>query len=258
METAQTDKTSEAGKSGVQAHWEANPCGRVDGLELGSREYFDRVEAERYRAEAMIPAFAQFWRWRGKRVLEVGVGQGTDFLQFARGGAELSGVDLTEVSVELASQRLADEGLAADLRQADAESLPFPDGSFDLVYSWGVLHHTPDTLKAIDEVRRVVAPGGEARIMLYSRRSWTALWHWLRYALAAGKPSRSIEDVLEKHMESPGTKAYTQLELEAMFSSWSEVSFERWLTPYDRRVVPPLVDAMGPRFGWFVGITARP
>jgi ubiquinone/menaquinone biosynthesis C-methylase UbiE len=248
---------TEATKADVRAHWEANPCGRVDGPPIGTREYFERVEAERYREEPMIPGFAQFWRWRGKRVLEVGVGQGTDFLQFARAGAELSGVDLTAVSVELASQRLAAEGLTADLRQADAEALPFEDGSFDLVYSWGVLHHTPNTERSIEEVRRVVAPGGEARIMLYSRRSWTALWHWLRYALAAGKPTRSLEEVLDQHMESPGTKAYTQPELEAMFSKWREVSFEQWLTPYDRRVVPPLVDAMGSRFGWFVGITAR-
>lgn len=242
----------------VRGHWEENPCGAVDDFEQGTKEYFDSVEENRWAVEPFIPSFAQFWRWRGKRVLEVGVGQGTDFLQFARAGAELSGVDLTSAAIDLTGRRLAYEGLEADLRQADAETLPFEDDSFDLVYSWGVIHHTPNTEGALAEIRRVVAPDGEARIMLYSRRSWVALGHWLRYGLAAGKPTRTFTEVLRDHMESFGTKAYTQAELERMFSDWREAHYTRWVTPYDRRVGGPLADALGPRFGWFVGIRALP
>jgi 2-polyprenyl-3-methyl-5-hydroxy-6-metoxy-1,4-benzoquinol methylase len=193
----------------------------------------------------------------GARVLDVGAAQGIESLVLKREGFDVRGVEIWPRAIEVSRQVAERTGVSTDIVQGRAESLPFEDGSFDLVYSWGVLHHTPNTERSIEEVRRVVAPGGEARIMLYSRRSWTALWHWLRYALAAGKPTRSLEEVLDQHMESPGTKAYTQPELEAMFSKWREVSFEQWLTPYDRRVVPPLVDAMGSRFGWFVGITAR-
>ncbi len=99
------------------------------------------------------------------------------------------------------------------MRQADAEQLPFADQSFDLVYSWGVLHHTPDTGRAVEEVRRVLKVGGEARVMLYSRRSWVVLGLWLRYGLARGRPFRSATDLLSEHMESTGTKAYTTAEL---------------------------------------------
>lgn len=244
----------------VRGYWEQNPCGRVDaeGAQPGTREYFAAVEAHRWEAEPFIPAFAQFWRWSGKRVLEIGIGQGTDFLQFVRGGGCCTGVDLTDTAIGLVGQRLEQEGLAAELMRADAEALPFPHGSFDLVYSWGVLHHTPDTERAIAEAKRVIAPGGEARIMLYNRHSWTAFWHWARYGLATGHPARNFQRVLAEHMESPGTKAYTVAELRALFSDWSDVTLTPWLTPYDCRVVPPLVRALGDRFGWFVGIKARP
>lgn len=242
----------------MRAHWEAEPCGsRLADAEPGSREFFDQVETERYRLEPFIESFAEFARWRGKRVLEVGVGLGSDFVRFARAGANVTGVDLTEAAAERVRQRLELEGLAGDVRTADAEALPFEDGCFDLVYSWGVLHHTPDTERAIAELKRVLAPGGEARVMLYSRRSWVAFGLWLRYALLAGRPTRSLADVVGEHMESAGTKAYTQSELASMFRGFRDVSFKRWVTPYDRRVVGPLALLTGPRLGWFVGVQAR-
>jgi ubiquinone/menaquinone biosynthesis C-methylase UbiE len=244
-------------KAEVRRYWEAYPCGAVEGIPTGSREYFDAVEAARWSAEPFIPAFAQFWRWNGRSVLEIGIGQGTDFIQFVRAGAHATGVDLTHASIELVAKRLALEGLHAQLLRADAEALPFANETFDLVYSWGVLHHTPDTAKAIAEVKRVLAGGGEARIMLYSRRSWTALWNWVRHAVLVGHPARTFGEVLFEHMESPGTKAYSTAELEAFFADWNSVAIHRWLTPYDCRFVPALVRAAGDRFGWFAGITAR-
>jgi ubiquinone/menaquinone biosynthesis C-methylase UbiE len=248
----------DATKEAVRAHWEADPCGsRLASAPPGTAEFFAQVEAERYRLEPFIPSFAEFERWRGKRVLEVGVGLGTDFVRFARAGAEATGVDLTEAAAELVRKRLELEGLDGDVRAADAESLPFEDGSFDLVYSWGVLHHTPGTRRALDEVRRVLAPEGEARIMLYSRRSWFALGVWGKTALLRGKPWRSFTAVLADHVESPGTKAYTQAELERLFDGFSRVSYRRFVTPYDRRVAGPLARLAGPRFGWFVGVTAH-
>jgi ubiquinone/menaquinone biosynthesis C-methylase UbiE len=249
---------SETLKERVRAYWNAEPCGTsTTAAEPGTRQFFGDVERRRYELEPFIPGFADFGRWDGKRVLEVGVGLGTDFVRFVRAGAEATGVDLTEASVQSVRERLALEALEADLRVADAESLPFADAEFDLVYSWGVLHHTPDTERALREVRRVLKPGGEARIMLYSRRSWVALGVWLRYGVLRARPWQTPTDLLARWMESPGTKAYTQRELDALFAGFSKVRYERFVTPYDRRVGGPLAARLPSRFGWFVGITAR-
>jgi ubiquinone/menaquinone biosynthesis C-methylase UbiE len=249
---------SETLKDHVRRYWEAEPCGTSTvAAEPGTSDFFAQVEQERYRLEPFIPGFAQFARWEGKRVLEIGIGLGTDFMGFVRAGADAVGIDLTEAAVESVRARLADEGLEAELHVADAESLPFPGESFDLVYSWGVLHHTPDTEQALREVRRVLRAGGEARVMLYSRRSWVALGVWLRYGLGKAKPFRSLRGLIADHMESPGTKAYTQAELDQLFSGFDQVTFRHFRTPYDRRVGRLLVNLLPERLGWFVGIVAR-
>jgi SAM-dependent methyltransferase len=246
-------------KEAVRGYWEAHPCGaKLADAERDSPEFFAEVERTRFELEPFIHDFAEFPRWAGRDVLEVGVGLGTDFVQFARAGANLVGIDLTEAAVQLVRRRLDLEGLRGEVRTGDAEALPFDDASFDLVYSWGVVHHTPDTRAALDEIRRVLKPGGEARLMLYSRRSWVAAGAWARYALARGRPFQSFSRVLASHMESPGTKAYTQRELAALLAGFGDVRYTRWVTPYDRRVGRGLADLLGPRFGWFVGIVARP
>lgn len=160
--------------------------------------------------------------------------------------------------MSLARRRLGLEGLRANVQVGDAEALPFESGSFDLVYSWGVLHHTPNTENAISEVHRVLSPHGEARIMLYSRRSWTALRIWLQHALLRGRPFQSFTTVFSNHMESVGTKAYTQAELVDLFSRFSSVQMTRFLTPYDTLGFGPIARLTGSRFGCFVGIVAKP
>jgi len=160
-------------KTRVHDFWQANPCGsKFADAEIGSREFFDAVERHRYRTESHIPAVIDFPRWRDRDVIEVGCGLGTDAINFARHGARYTGVDLTEASIALVEKRFALEGLPAGLRVADAEALPFADESFDLFYSHGVLHHTPDTQRAIDEAHRVLRPGGTAMVMLYHRSSY--------------------------------------------------------------------------------------
>lgn len=246
-------------KERVREFWQANPCASsTSDAAIGSPRFFADVEAERYRLEPYVHDFADFPRWAGKRVLEVGMGLGTDFVQFVRAGADATGIDLTELSVEAVRTRLAQEQLSADVRVADAEALPFEDATFDLVYSYGVLHHTPDTARAVAEVRRVLRPDGEGRVMLYARHSWLALGAWVRWGLARGRPWRTISDVLSRYLESPGTKAYTDAELRELFSTFSSVEIERRVTPYDRRVAGPIAGLTGPRFGWFAGVRARP
>lgn len=165
--------TPEDLKTRVHDFWQANPCGtKFTDAEIGSREFFDAVERHRYATESHIPKAINFPQWRHRDVLEVGCGLGTDAINFARNGARYTGVDLTEASIALVEKRFALEGLHATLRVADAERLPFAEASFDLFYSHGVLHHTPDTERTIDEAYRVLRPGGTAMVMLYHKNSY--------------------------------------------------------------------------------------
>ena len=160
-------------KERVRAFWQAHPCGtKFSDAEMGTREFFARVEAHRYAKEWHIPEAADFAGARGLRVLEIGCGLGTDGAQFAKAGADYTGVDLTDAAVELATKHFELLGLRGDFRTADAENLDFADESFDLVYSHGVLHHTPDTALAVREIHRVLKPNGRAMVMLYHRGSY--------------------------------------------------------------------------------------
>ena len=207
-------------KERVRAFWNEAPCGTAAAeAPRYSRPYFDEIEAERYRLEPEIFSFAQFTRHRGKEVLEVGIGAATDFLQWVRAGVHAYGVDLTEAAVEHARRRLEVYGLAAeDLRVADCENLPYPDARFDLVYSWGVIHHTPDTARALAEICRVLRPGGAAKVMIYHRHSLFAALLWVRRALLTGRPWKPLAWAVWD-IESPGTKAYTRAEAARMLSA---------------------------------------
>jgi ubiquinone/menaquinone biosynthesis C-methylase UbiE len=169
----QMSDANEILKERVRAFWQEHPCGtKFSDAPPGTRLFYERVEEHRYRTEWHIPAAADFAGARGLRVLEIGCGLGTDGAQFARAGADYTGVDLTDAAVELARKRFEMFGLAGTFRTADAEHLDFADDSFDLVYSHGVLHHTPDTARAVSEVHRVLKPGGRAVVMLYHRNSY--------------------------------------------------------------------------------------
>jgi SAM-dependent methyltransferase len=150
---------------------------------------------------------------------------GADHLRFAQARpARLVGLDLTARALGHTRTRLTLEGHTPRLLQGDAERLPFADASFDLVFSWGVLHHTADVAGAIREVHRVLVPGGRARVMLYHRRSWTVDMLWLRYGPGAGRPWRSRRDIVSAHLESPGTQAFTRGEAERLFAPFAEVT----------------------------------
>jgi ubiquinone/menaquinone biosynthesis C-methylase UbiE len=238
----------------VRSFWEQEACGTgarvTGGLEPGSAAWFGEIERNRYVNEPMIHALAQFTRHRGKRLLEIGVGAGTDHLQWARAGCRCHGVDLTDTAIEITRRHLALHGLSSELQRVDAERLPFHDASFDLVWSWGVVHHADRPNSVITEIHRVLAPGGEFRGMMYKRRSLGVAKEWLKHALLAGRPWRSVADVLAHHFESPGTKAYTPAELRAMFAPFREITIEPAVTPYDvarlpRALVPWIPGVLG-------------
>lgn len=208
-------------KQQVYNYWNKASCGtEFINKEKYSSEYFEEIENFRYKIEPEIFSFAQFTRFKDKKVLEVGVGAGTDFLQWVRAGAISYGIDLTDEAIKNVQTRLNIYNLKAqELRVSDAESLVYPDNYFDLVYSWGVIHHSPDTLKCLKEIIRVTKNGGKIKIMIYNRHSLFAFYRWFLTAFLKFKLFKSIKTVLFYDQESPGTKAYTFKEIKNILNN---------------------------------------
>lgn len=258
----------------AREQWSADPCGAAYGRdqEFGTREFFDEVERHRYHEYApWMPEVMGFDRYAGSSLVEVGCGMGTDLLQFARGGALCTGVDLTPRSVETSKHHFEIYGLRADFLLADAERLPFADNSYDVYYSNGVLHHTPDTSSAVREAHRVLKPGGTAKVMLYHRSSW-GYWVELmfRQGVVHGELFRGLTpgDIMSKYVEfnegggRPLVKAYTRREARKLFSMFSDVRVEvDQLTRPEIYLIGGILPesifhAMRRSIGWNVIITA--
>jgi SAM-dependent methyltransferase len=222
-----------ASKRDVHDFWNAASCGEALYLPTTDRVGYDEQARARYHLEPYIPELARFDGARGMRVLEIGVGLGADHQKFAEAGADLYGIDLTERAVEHTRRRLLAFGLSSRLAVGDAEQLTFQDGYFDIVYSWGVIHCSPDTPKAVTEIWRVLKPGGEARIMIYYKWSLVGLMLWVRYALLAQRPWRSLSWVYGQYLESPGTKAYSIRSARKLFAAFRDVRIRTLLTHAD-------------------------
>lgn len=178
------DMSSAASKQATVEQWTADPCGEVAATgETGTRDYFESLDRARQEYAPWMDASLAYLGARGLDVLDVGCGQGIDLVRYARAGARATGVDLTPRHVELAQAHLAALGLEGTVVQGDAEALPFGDDSFDRVSSNGVLHHTPDIETSLREIRRVLRPGGEARVIVYNRSS---LHYWIHQVVYWG------------------------------------------------------------------------
>lgn len=222
-------------KDEVRNFWNSEPCGS---RYLDDADDFEAHAHARYSLEPHIREFAQFASARGLRVLEVGVGMGADYLEWLKAGAPATGVDLSPASIEKARRRCELAGYQPDLRVADAEHLPFADNTFDVVYSYGVMHHSPDTAQCLREAWRVLKPGGHARIMLYHHPSLTGAMLWLRYGVARGKSlRRSVYD----HLESPGTKTYTEAAVRGLLAGFEHVTMQQVFSPGDLLLNQPSV-----------------
>jgi SAM-dependent methyltransferase len=264
-----------AEKQHAREQWSKDPCGARYGAkyEFATREFFDEVERHRYQEYApWMPSVMGFNEFKGKRLLEVGCGMGTDLLQFARGGARCTGVDLTPRSVEISSLHFGLYDMRADFVLGDGERLPFADESFDVVYSNGVLHHTPDTAQAVREVHRVLRPNGLARVMLYHRNS---LYYWTEIILHRGVlrghflRGHSPEEIMSRYVEyssaeaRPLVKVYSRRQARSLFEPFREIKTEvDQMIPEELRFLRPLVsEKMFTRLrrsaGWNVIISAR-
>ena len=265
----------EVNKQRAREQWSQDPCGAVYGkeLEFGSREFFDAVEKQRYQEYApWMPRLMGFDQFAGRRLLEVGCGMGTDLLQFARGGALCTGVDLTPRSVEISRRHFQVYNLPGNFLLTDGERLPFPDATFDVVYSNGVLHHTPDTAGAVREVHRVLKTGGTAKVMLYYRHS---LNYWgemiLHRGLLRGElfRGRSPEDIMSRWVEyseqegRPLVKVYSRTQARKLFQDYATVDFAvEQMTRAEFYFLSSLIPdslfrLLRRHFGWNLIITAK-
>jgi 2-polyprenyl-3-methyl-5-hydroxy-6-metoxy-1,4-benzoquinol methylase len=207
----------------VQNYWNRRPCNiRHSPRPVGSREYFDDVEERKYLVEPHIPAFAEFGRWAGKRVLEIGCGIGTDTINFARAGAHVTAVDLSQASLEVATRRAHVFGLSDRVTfiHSNAETLegvPL-EPAYDLIYSFGVIHHTPHPIRVLEQARKRIAPDGVVKVMVYNRNSWKVA----EIVLGYGKGKFwELDSLVARHSEAqtgcPVTFSYTRRTVTDMF-----------------------------------------
>ena len=159
----------------IKRYWNTQPCNIKHGKsDIGTAEFFQEVSERRYKVESHIPEFAGFHLWAGKRVLEIGCGIGSDAEEFAKHGADYVGIDLSDQSIALCQQRFEVLGLEGEFHNIDVTDIDALTtlGEFDLVYSYGVIHHFPGIDRIISNVNEVVKPGGEFRYMVYAKNSW--------------------------------------------------------------------------------------
>lgn len=206
--------------SDVYQYWDSRPCNVHHSTKsIETVEFFDEVAVKKYRAEPHKKEFLELEKWKGKRVLELGCGLGTDTIQFAKAGAEIFCVDLTEKNIQLCKKNFELHGLQATFIQGNIEELDsiLPEtykGSFDLVYSFGVIHHTPNPSLVFQKIPLFLKQGGEFRCMVYSKFSYKLFWLMKDYdSWSFEHPERLIQNYSEAQEGCPVTNTYTFSEL---------------------------------------------
>jgi len=263
----------------VKDYWNSRPCNiRHSTKPVGTREYFDEVEARKHFVEPHIPTFAEFERWNGKKVLEIGCGLGTAMINFARSGAQVTAVDLSDESLKLAKQRaeVYDLGDRISFYHGNAEELNqwLPPATYDLVYSFGVIHHTPHPENVIDQIRSYVKPGSTIKIMVYYRYSWKVLWIIMTYGKGQfWRMNELVAAYSEAQAGCPVTYIYSKQEARNLLEGFEIVDmqvdhiFPYYIPDYKQykytkewyfRWMPqPLFRWLEKSFGWHLCITAR-
>lgn len=248
----------------VKNFWNKRPCNiRHSSKEVGTKEYFDEVEKRKYFIEPHIPKFAEFKKWKDKRVLEIGCGIGTDSINFVRNGALLSCVELSEESLNICKKRFEVFGFQARFYLGNCEELTtfLPEEKYDLVYSFGVLHHTPNIHKAISEIKKYMHKDSVLKIMLYAKISWKSIM------IDAGFEQP------EAQTGCPIANTYTHDEIRLILKDFKIVSirqehifpyvvekyvnYEYELQPWFKNMPKKMFRALEKRLGWHTLITAK-
>lgn len=262
----------------VRNYWNRRPCNiRHSAKAVGTREYYDEVEARKYFVEPHIPIFAEFEKWKGKRVLEIGCGIGTDTISFARAGAHVTSVDLSGESLALARKRAEVFGLTnIAFYNADAETLTkhVPVERYDLVYSFGVIHHTPHPELAVRQMQYYMDHASTLKIMVYHRRSWKVLSMLLS---ESRRNNETLDDLIARHSEAecgcPVTYSYTPETVRELLDGFevTDITIDH-IFPYDipeyrnhvykkksyfRYLPAPLFRSLERRWGWHLCVTAK-
>jgi SAM-dependent methyltransferase len=250
--------------SNVRDYWNERPCNlRHSKLEIGTKEYFDEVEKRKYFVEPHIPGFADFRKWEGKKVLEIGCGLGTDAVNFARSGAEYSAIELSEKSMELAKKRFELFNLKGSFYHGNAEDILsiVPVEKYDLVYSFGVIHHTLNPENVIDSAREYMDSESEFRLMMYAKNSWKNIM------IEGGF------DQPEAQSGCPVAYTYTHDELYELLGSYDVidihqdhifpfvvekyVNYEYQLQPWFESMSPDMFDSLCRSLGWHTLIICK-
>lgn len=265
----------------VRGFWDSRPCNlRHSPLEVGTREYFDAVEKRKYFVEPHILRFAEFKRWQDKKVLEIGCGIGTDTLNFARCGGRVTAAELSSKSLGIARQRAKVYGLESRIQFycGDAEELSsfVPIEPYDLIYSFGVIHHSPHPERIISQWRQYMHPGSIVKIMVYHTFSWKALWILLAYGQGRFWQFR---DLVARYSEAqtgcPVTYTFTPRQVDRMLGRFglkvTQMQVEH-IFPYRipdyrqyryiklwyfRRMPPAVFRWLERHFGWHLCLTAK-
>ncbi|MFP8835076.1 class I SAM-dependent methyltransferase [Hydrogenophaga sp. XSHU_21] len=252
---------------GAQKQWNARACGELPG-DKQSVEYFDAVARDRYRQQPWMHDYFRYERFAGQHVLEIGIGQGTDMMQFAQAGAICHGVDITQNHLKLTALNATLRGIEVDLHETDATRLPFADNSLDCVYSFGVLHHIPEIDQVVREIHRVLKPGGKVMIALYHK--WSA-FHLFSKLLANGlrngwlftKGYAGLLATIEMGADGVNVKPYVRLfsqaetlELMKAFQlqdiSIHQLHEDHFWPSFIGRMVRGSLGRLEPRMGWYV------
>lgn len=238
--------------------WDKRPCNvRHSGAERGTKQYFEEVSRRRYFVEPHVRGFADFEHWRHKRVLEIGCGIGTDAASFVEAKAHYTGVELSPKSLEIARQRFKVCGLFGKLHCGNAELLSevIPaDKQYDLVYCWGVLHHTPYPERVVEQVKQCMGAGSEFRLMVYARNSWkrTMIDAGLdQYEAASGCPLARTFSKADLATLLDGFEI-TEMRQDHIFPYRVEdyVNYEYVREPWFEAMAPEMFRSLEQNFGW--------
>lgn len=233
-----------------------------------SLEFFKQTEKHRYTLYPYLKELMEFGRYKSKKVLEIGVGEGIDHCQFARNKADLCGIDLTPRHIIMTRQRLKAFGLESNLQIADAENLPFANNTFDLVYSCGVLFLVPKSLQAVDEIYRVLKPGGKVIALFYNKNSFQYYVNILIWnGIVRGELQYLALDKLKSWYAGDGfgyppLKYFNKKGLQKLFHSFRKQNF--YITTFGPQQLPiissflprKVIDSLSRYFGYYITIKA--